>query len=146
MATSRLVVYIIITVATLLMAGCGLIGFVGSAEEEATDMDGELPEWLFWSHYDIADPLDDNLLSDEEGSSVNDGSIAQGTGSTAPVTAPAPFPVTDPEPEQKVQPVVPSGGGHKPGTMEYIIWLHEQKKGAQKEQEAPATERKDWWE
>lgn len=146
MATPRLLFYIIIAAASLVMAGCGLIGFVGGAEEEATGMDGELPEWLSWSHYDTADPLDENLLTDEEGSSVNGGNIVQETGSTAPVTAPAPFPLTDPEPEQKVQPVVPSGGGHKPGTMEYIIWLHEQRKGGQKEQEAPATERKDWWE
>lgn len=141
----KLLAVIIIVLASALLAGCGLINAVGSTPEETAVSDGTLPEWIFWSHYDTAEPdatdQESSEIENGGGSSINNS--LQSTGSTAP--APAPIP-SFAEPENKPPSVDFGAGGAKPGTMEYILQLNEQRGLAREERETEPDDNANWWE
>ncbi len=135
---------VIIVLASTLLAGCGLINAVGSTPEETAVSDGTLPEWIFWSHYDTAEPdaTDQESSEIENGITESDNGNFQSTGTTAPVPAPVPSFAT--EPDSKPPSVDFGAGGAKPGTMEYILQLNEQRALAREELETEPDDNKSW--
>jgi hypothetical protein len=144
---------VIVVLATALLAGCGLINAVGSTPEETTVSDGTLPEWIFWSHYDTAEPdkPEQEINDIGDGNFESDNNAFQSTGTTAPAPALAPEPATQlTEPEQAARPSA--------GTMKDILDFHKdlgipssakekQEMAKQKEQAAKEKpDQKEWWE
>jgi len=136
---------VIIVLATALLAGCGLINAVGSTPEETTVSDGSLPEWIFWSHYDTAEPdkPEQEINDIGDGNFESDNNAFQSTGTTAPASALAPEPTTQPPSAGTMKDILDF---HKdigiPSSAKEKLEMAKQKEQAAKEK----PDQKEWWE
>lgn len=132
-----LIMFMLVIALSFSLIGCGLLVSRSTDLEEVTGQNGDLPEWLLLAHRnseassgdrngeiikpkELDEDEDDDIAvepADQDSTQTQAASVPTSSGTTS--TAPS-------SEEQKSS----NGKEPKPGTKEYLVWLHEQGKKA----------------